>query len=688
MSRRTLSRFKRGIAVLRLLLGACAGCIALTFLPSLSAAQEFNGAFPNRTPQSTDRLIVKWKSGAQILTQQQKRDRLSPARAKIDEAQSLGAELDVVQLERRFSAAELTTTIAALTADPAVEFASPDFRRYPHALPNDSLVATQWYLLSTEVAALRAETAWDITTGTTGTIVAVLDTGVRFEHPDLLAAKEGGKLLPGYDFVSGESRSSFIGANDGDGRDGDASDPGDWIDAADANEDGFDECEISNSSWHGTRVAGVIAAQTNNGIGIAGAAWKTWILPVRVLGKCGGRDADIIAAMRWAAGLSVPDVPDNPYPANIINLSLGAEGTCTEAYQAAVAELTARGVLIVASAGNEGGPVNAPANCPGVLGVAGVRQIGTKVGFSNLGPDVSLAAPGGNCVTTGPGQPCLFSIVTSTNLGDKSPAASGYTDQFNFNVGTSFSAPMVAGTAALMHAVNGRLGSQHFIQRLREGASPFPENPGAAVPNCRAPTGSGDIQNEECYCTTDTCGSGLLNASGAVAHALRPIAFVQVPTTISPGQAFVLDASSSTAACGRTIADYEWSIISSSGSAPQLSGTNGVVVSVQAPEVGQFTLRVVVTDDSGAEDFADVTIGSMAASTTASPLGSGAACPVAINVEQKTPPPPSGQSPQVAPSSSSGGGQSGWELLAFVLLLLGARRETWNGRSTCLRSSR
>lgn len=675
----------------RLLLDACAVCIALTLLPGLAAAQEFNGTFPSRAPQSTDRLIVKWKSGpgARTLTRQQKSDRLSRARAKIDETQSLGSELDVVQLERRISAAELTATIVSLTADPAVEFASPDFRRYPHTLPNDSLVSTQWYLLSTELAALRAEAAWDVTTGTPGTIVAVLDTGVRFEHPDLLAANEGGKLLPGYDFVSGESSSSFIGANDGNGRDADASDPGDWIDAADAEEAGFEECDISNSSWHGTRVAGVIAAQTNNGIGIAGVAWKAWILPVRVLGKCGGRDADIIAAMRWAAGLSVPGVPDNPYPANIINLSLGAEGTCTEAYRAAVAEIAARGVLIVASAGNEGGPVNAPANCPGVLGVAGVRQIGTKVGFSNLGPEVSLAAPGGNCVTTGPGQPCLFSIVTSTNSGNRSPAMSGYTDQFNFNVGTSFSAPMVAGTAALMHAVNGRLGSQHFIQRLREGASPFPDHPGTAVPNCRVPTGPGDIQDEECYCTTDSCGAGLLNASGAVAHALRPIAFVQVPTTISPGQALLLDASSSTAACGRMLAAYEWSIVSSSGSAPQLGGTSGAVVSVQAPAVGQFTLRVVVTDDSGVQDFADVTIGPTAASTTASALGSGAACPVAINVEQKTPPPPAGQSPQPAPSSSSGGGgEIGWEFLALVLLLSGARRESWNGRSTCLRSSR
>lgn len=687
VSLRTLSRSKRRGAIYRFVLGACAVLAAFAYPSVRATAQEFNGVFPNRAPQSTDRLIVKWKSHAQPQTRQQKNDRLSRSGAKIDGTRSLGAEMEVVQLARRLSAAELTDAIAAFASDPAVEFVSPDFRRYPDALPNDSLVPNQWYLLSTEVAALRAETAWDITTGVTGTVVAVLDTGVRFEHPDLLAAREGGKLLPGYDFVSGESSSSFIGANDGDGRDSDASDPGDWIDAADQDNSGFEECEISNSSWHGTRVAGVIAAQTNNGIGVAGAAWNAWILPVRVLGKCGGRDTDIIAAMRWAAGLSVPGVPDNPYPAKIINLSLGAEGPCTAAYQAAATELAARGVLIVASAGNEGGSVNAPANCTGVLGVAGVRQVGTKVGFSNLGPEVSLAAPGGNCVTTGPGQPCQFSIVTSTNLGDRRPDASGYTDEFNFNVGTSFSAPMVAGTAALMHAVNGRLGSEQFIQRLRQGASPFPENPNADVPNCRVPTGADDIQNEECYCTTQTCGAGLLNANDAVVHALRPIAFVQVLGTVSPGQTLLLDASSSAASCERTIATYAWSVVDSSGSVPQLSGTSEPAVSVQAPAVGQFTLRITVTDDRGATDSADVTIEATTASTAASPLGSGDACPAAISVEQKTPPP--GQSPQPVPRpSSGGGGQFGWELVALVLLSMGARRKAQNGEPISLGSSR
>ena len=673
MSRTTLYQQNRRHVGARVTLASLIA-FALATASSHTAAQEHNGQFPHRASPASDRLIVKWKSGTQLSSGQQKIDRLATrARAKMNDTQSLAPQMQVVQLERRLSLRELTAVAASMEADPDIEFAVPDYRRYPHALPNDSLISAQWYLLSTEVAALRAESAWDITTGSAGTIVAVLDTGVRFDHPDLLPASEGGKLLPGYDFVSGESTSSFVGANDGDGRDPDPSDPGDWVDDADIAKIGFEECEVANSSWHGTRVAGVIAAQTNNGIGMAGAAWNAWILPVRVMGKCGGRDSDIIAAMRWAAGLSVPGVPDNPYPAKIINLSLGSEGTCTAAYQSVVSELAARGVLIVASAGNEGGPANAPANCGGVLGVAGVRQIGTKVGFSNLGSGVSIAAPGGNCVTIGGGQPCLFSIVTATNLGDRAPASSGYTDEFNFNVGTSFSAPMVAGTAALMHAVNGRLGSEHLIQRLRASATPFPENPNTEVPNCRVPAGPDDIQAIECYCTTETCGAGLLNANGAVVHAQRPIASVQVPSIVSPGQTLTLDASQSSAACDRTIAAYEWSVVSSSGATPQLGGLDQSVTTVQVPAVGEFTLRVVVTDNVGSQDSAEVAVSSVDISTTASLPSQSSACPTPVSVAHTTAPPAT-QAPQPAtsansPSRGGGGGQFGWELLALALFL-------------------
>jgi serine protease len=113
-------------------------------------------------------------------------------------------------------------------------------------------------------------------------------------------------------------------------------------------------------------------------------------------------------------------------------------------------QLASQGVLIVVSAGNEGGPVDSPANCPGAMGILGLRHAGTKVGFSSLGPEIALGAPGGNCVNTAPGAACLFSIDTATNLGTTTPGTNSYTDQFNINVGTSFSAPIVSGIAGLM----------------------------------------------------------------------------------------------------------------------------------------------------------------------------------------------------------------------------------------------
>jgi hypothetical protein len=169
---------------------------------------------------------------------------------------------------------------------------------------------------------------------------------VLFDHPDLKRAHLGGRLLPGYDFIA-----NAAAANDGDGRDADASDAGDWVTQQESNQGRFAGCDVTNSSWHGTRVAGIIGARTNNSEGVAGGTWSPWILPVRVLGKCGGFDSDILDAMAWAGGLHVAGVPDNPYPAKIENMSLGSSGPCGAAYASVIGELAARGVVVVVSAG-------------------------------------------------------------------------------------------------------------------------------------------------------------------------------------------------------------------------------------------------------------------------------------------------------------------------------------------------
>ncbi len=129
----------------------------------------------------------------------------------------------------------------------------------------------------------------------------------------------------------------------------------------------------------------------------------------------------------------MPALPANPTPAQIINMSLGGTGPCSSMYATAVQDITAHGVLIVVSAGNEGAAVDSPANCAGALGVAGLRHIGTKVGYSNLGSEVGIAAPAGNCVNITPGSPCLFSLDTTTNDGLTTPGGSTYTNQFNSN---------------------------------------------------------------------------------------------------------------------------------------------------------------------------------------------------------------------------------------------------------------
>ncbi|MFM9917068.1 MAG: S8 family peptidase [Rhizobacter sp.] len=497
-------------------------------------------------PEPVARVIVKFKAGADsTLASATAAEQLSarvqgvvhrlgvPTRAGIgiaDRTQLLTATgLSSLQLAAR------------LAQDSAVEYAVPDELRHRAAAPNDPRYASglgapgpavgQWYLRAPAGAvksSVDIEGAWSTVTAASGTVVvAVLDTGIRYDHPDLKRVADGGNLLEGYDFVT----NSFIDNDATPGRDGDPSDPGDWVSAADvasvANTVGCRTSDIEDSSWHGTETAGLIGALTNNALGMAGLTGPNRvlrILPVRVLGKCGGFDSDIIAAMRWAAGLSVPGVPANPTPARVINLSLGGTGACSAAYQDAVREINQAGVVVVAAAGNTSGhAVNTPANCAGVIGVGGLRHTGSKVGFSDLGPEIAISAPGGNCVNlTGD---CLYPLLTTSNAGVTTPVPSSevYTDASNPTIGTSFSAPLVAGTAGLMLVAQPGLKPDDVRSLLRRSSRPFPTSgdvPG--VPVCEAPKTDGagvPIDQLECYCTTSTCGAGMLDASAAVALA-------------------------------------------------------------------------------------------------------------------------------------------------------------------------
>jgi len=549
-------------------------------------------------------------------------------RVAVSGSRQLTASMHVVFLPKTLYGADVDAVLQQLRADPAVEFADVDERRYPHALPNDPLffptatASGQWYMQkpstltsTSDAAATDAVSAWDITMGSSGTVIADVDSGIRFDHPDLLRAGFGGRLLPGYDFVgqdldasSSNPLGTFLIANDGDGWDPDPSDPGDWIDSTDlANSSVFPSknCSAANSSWHGTRVMGVLGALTNNDTGIAGMTWNPYLLPVRALGKCGGLDSDIMVGIQWAVGMHIDGVADNPYPADIINLSLGGTGSaCPSSYRNLITQLTNMGVLVVASAGNESGPVDIPANCPGVLAVAGLRNIGTKVGYSSLGPEVGIGAPAGNCVNSN-GGPCLRSIDTTVNEGATIPGANAYTDQGNPNLGTSFSAPIVSGVAALMRAVNANLTPPQLIARMKASATPYPKPAGVAV--CV----NGSTSSVECACTTSTCGAGMVNALSAVKAALNPIAALKIPAGFTSGSA-TIDAGGSVAACNATVASYAWS---GTAGVHIVSGAASPAVNVMVSGAG--TLTLVVTDSLGNTDTAVVTFNASGATTLA-----------------------------------------------------------------------
>lgn len=563
---------------------------------------------------SSARVIVKYRansalrqalagrSGAPVQSAPQHASVLAARiRAPLSDGRVLGPHTQQIR-GSGMSSAQLASQLAAM---PDVEWATVDQHRHAHAAPNDPYFGPgqtaitpavgQWYLRaadSTVVSAINALGAWNLSTGSASVTVAVLDTGVRKDHPDL-----AGKLYDGYDFLADSSSS-----NDGDGRDPDASDPGDYMVAG--------QCGIGSaadsSSWHGTQVAGIVGAATNNGLGIAGTGRDVMVLPVRVLGACGGYDADIIAAMRWAAGLT-NDVGGgtsvaNAHPAKVINLSLGSNSACGQAYIDVVQELAAAGVTVVASAGNAAGfATDAPGNCPGVLAVAGLRHTGTKVGFSSLGPEVAISAPAGNCVNLGSNEPCLYPIMTTSNAGTTTPAASIYTDSFNYSLGTSFSAPQVSGTVGLMLSIHPNLTPDTVRAALQGSARAFPVAPvGSGVAQCHAPNSH---EQYECYCTTSTCGAGMLDAAAAVAWVLpAPQAVVGVDTSaLQSAHRVTLSGAGSLASGGRSMTNYQWSLLSGQQYASFQGTTNASTAILQFVGVGGVVdVQLEVTDSSGA----------------------------------------------------------------------------------------
>ncbi|NHZ79133.1 S8 family serine peptidase [Massilia sp. CCM 8695] len=430
---------------------------------------------------STDRMIVKYKEtgpvvpGAALMA--------GPSQARLAIVQRSGQQFgltmkalhttangaQILKLDKKMDVKDVAAIAKDLMErDASIEYAEPDRIMHPMFTPNDPRYSEQWHY-GDSTGGLRLPAAWDLATGT-GIVVAVIDTGFR-PHADL-----AGQFVQGYDFITDTAIS-----NDGNGRDSDASDPGDAV-AAGACGNG-EPLRAQTSSWHGTHVAGTIAAKTNNGLGVAGVAYNAKVLPLRVLGKCGGYTSDIADAITWASGGTVSGVPANANKARVINMSLGGGGACDTTTQNAINGARARGTVVIVAAGNDNMNVSnaSPANCSGVVAIAATTKAGGRASYSNYGNLIDVAAPGGDTGAL---------ILSTLNAGSGAPGADSYAGY----AGTSMATPHVAGVAALMLSKNAALTPDDIESKLKSTARAFPG-------------------------TCNSCGTGIVDALAAVKSA-------------------------------------------------------------------------------------------------------------------------------------------------------------------------
>ncbi len=415
--------------------------------PSLRLADDF---VPHQAIALLDEVEVASKGG---ITAMAKRDGLhllggDRGRRRLmntRDLRPLAADRTAAQHYREFArtqaASEKLETLLAiktLSKRAEVRSVSPNYRHYASAQPNDEFASLQWHY-----PAIGLPAAWDITQGDASVIVAVIDTGVLTGHPDF-----AGKLTPGFDFIS-----SANNARDGDGIDDDPDDPGDLGGGG-------------GSSFHGTHVAGTVGALTDNGTGVAGAGWNTSIMPLRVLGQFGGSSFDIQQAIRYAAGLPNDSGRLPAQRADVINLSLGGSGF-SQSTQDLIDEVRAVGVAVVAAAGNSSSSEPSfPAAYDGVISVAAVDINNDTTSYSNFGPTIDLAAPGGSTGTDVNGDGFGDGVLSA--IGDDSSGDIRF--GYGFLQGTSMAAPHVAGVVALMKAVNPALTPEQIDSLISNSA--------------------------------------------------------------------------------------------------------------------------------------------------------------------------------------------------------------------------
>lgn len=499
----------------------------------------------------------------------------------------------------RAAAESLAVRLRQASGIAAVEI---DEYMFPLLEPNDpsyadATVERMWSLKAP--TALRAgginlPTAWGLTRGQ-GAVVAVIDTGI-FNHEDLEA-----NILRGHDFISADADGGFVVANDGDGRDADPSDPGDWITADDKTKPLFASCSERNSSWHGTRVAGTVAAVGNNGTGIPGVAYEAKVLAVRALGKCFGYASDITDAIRWASGAAPASgtwaslgVPSNPDPAKVINLSLGAtSSSCSATRQSAIDAARAAGAVVVAATGNDGGlTIGSPANCQGVIAVTSHTIEGDNSDFANVGPGTTISAPGGgncsvgalNCLPHGTSGATgtLYRLVFST-IGDGAQGPGPNRRVFAGYTGTSAATPHVSGVVALLFAQMPTLKPDTVKNILTASARAFPANT---------------------YCVQfgdGRCGAGMLDAKRALDRLadLTPTVTATAPAAIvRNGSAVALTGSATPKPAGLPTLTLSWQQLS--GPTVTLANATTLQPSFTAPTPGAtLGFRLSASDADG-----------------------------------------------------------------------------------------
>lgn len=520
---------------------ATATALALTSMTTAAVASERLNLGGLQASELHDRFIVKYRADSREFVDAAVRDsalsgaaRTAGARVALDvrHVRRMAVGADVVRTSRKLDRAQAESLMRQIAANPNVEYVEVDKINKLVFTPNDPSFSQQ-FGFGTGAGGIRATEAWDITSGA-GAVVAVLDTGIT-SHSDLNA-----NMLPGYDFIVDTAV-----AADGNGRDSDPNDPGDAS-------GGY------ASSWHGTHVAGTVAAVTNNSKGVAGTAYGAKVVPVRVLGKGGGYDSDIADAVIWASGGSVSGVPANANPAEAINLSLGGGGSCGSAMQTAINGAVGRGTTLVIAAGNDNSNVSgaSPANCSNVIAVGSTTNTGARSSFSNYGAMVDIAAPGS-------------AILSTLNAGTAGPAAESYASYS----GTSMATPHVAGVVALVQSVSNPAKTPAQIEALlKSTARAFPSTPSQPI------------------------GAGIVNAKAAVDAAGGGGGGTNAPPTAN----FTVSTSGLVATFTNTSTDSDGTIASRSWAFGDGTTSTAASPSKTYAAAGTYNVTLTVTDDDGA----------------------------------------------------------------------------------------